>query len=83
VRLTLPLTQTSLPSPLPPRYRAVPLPRCAGQDEAGRMRREKDFAYPPPRSEAQRGRGTMPTGPARSDRPDDRLRMVEGAQAVR
>ena len=24
------------------------------------------------------GRGTMPTGPARSGRPDDRLRMVEG-----
>jgi hypothetical protein len=42
--------------------------------------RENGCTHPPP---CKRGRGTMPTGPARSGRPDDKLRMVEGASDLR
>jgi len=71
------------------RLSALRLPFIAGGESifwcvvVGRARtqsrRENDLCYPPPRSETERGRGTTPTGPARSGRPDDRLRVVEGA----
>ena len=53
------------------------------QSSDAKKRRENDLRYPPPRSETERGRGTMPTGPARSGRPDDRLRWSRGRAPLR